>query len=390
MKNSITFFPLLLLLAACSEGNGGSGDSGKDNPTTTIPVTGITVEPASVSLVVAKTLTLMATVLPDNATDRTVTWSSDNDEVATVDENGEVKAVAAGVAVIKATSAGEAVKTALCTVTVRDPIAPVKIELSESSITLTEVGQTETLVAIVKPDDADDVVVQWSSDYPRIAAVDKNGTVTAILPGRAVITASVEGLEPVTCEVLVKMTLSLGETNFLTTRTWTIGDQVWSDAVMAEGCRKDYFDSYEQANGKEIFYADCRENGEFGDLFSWPAVDMYRNELCPDEWSVASALDFLNLDHTLNGTAGNDTSRYEDKTSVARFAAAWGASFGGFCDYYGRADQETHAHYWTYDDEQNDPTGAYAMLLSTSGTVRPWIKQKKHWGMQVRCVKDLQ
>ena len=63
-----------------------------------------------------KTLTLTATVTPDNATDKTVAWTSSNDAVATVDANGVVTAKAEGTATITATADG---KTATCTVTVK-------------------------------------------------------------------------------------------------------------------------------------------------------------------------------------------------------------------------------------------------------------------------------
>ena len=82
----------------------------------TVPVTGVTLNKTSTSLYVGDTETLTATVAPDNATDKTVTWTSSNPSVATV-ENGVVTAVAPGTAVITVTTA-DGTKTATCTVTV--------------------------------------------------------------------------------------------------------------------------------------------------------------------------------------------------------------------------------------------------------------------------------
>ena len=83
-----------------------------------IPVTGITVAPATASLTVGQTQQLTASVEPANATNPAVTWTSDNATVATVDENGLVTAVAAGTATIYATSAADSNIQAACAVTV--------------------------------------------------------------------------------------------------------------------------------------------------------------------------------------------------------------------------------------------------------------------------------
>ncbi len=83
----------------------------------TVSVTGVSLDKTELSLTVGGTETLTATVAPDNATDKTVTWTSSDSAVATVDQNGVVTAVARGTAVITATTA-DGGKTASCTVTV--------------------------------------------------------------------------------------------------------------------------------------------------------------------------------------------------------------------------------------------------------------------------------
>lgn len=82
-----------------------------------VSVTSVTVTPTTASLKINGTTTLSYTILPNNATDKTVSWSSDNPNVATVDANGKVTAVAEGTATITVkTKDGD--KTATCTVTV--------------------------------------------------------------------------------------------------------------------------------------------------------------------------------------------------------------------------------------------------------------------------------
>ena len=88
-----------------------------------ISVTGVSLDESSITLDVDKSQTLTATVTPENATNKKVRWSSDNEAVATVSEDGVVTAVAGGTAVITATT-HDGLFTATCTVTVNAPDAP--------------------------------------------------------------------------------------------------------------------------------------------------------------------------------------------------------------------------------------------------------------------------
>ena len=106
-------YSLMLLCAAMVFVTGCSKDD--DNNTTS--VTGVTLSETTLTLEVNGTKTLIATVAPDNATDKTVTWSSSKTDVATVDENGKVEGKAAGETTITVTTK-EGGKTATCKVTV--------------------------------------------------------------------------------------------------------------------------------------------------------------------------------------------------------------------------------------------------------------------------------
>ena len=87
-----------------------------------VPVTGVSLDESSITLDVGGSKTLAATVTPDNATNKKVRWTSDNETVATVSEDGVVTAVAGGTAVITATT-HDGLFTATCTVTVNAPDA---------------------------------------------------------------------------------------------------------------------------------------------------------------------------------------------------------------------------------------------------------------------------
>jgi len=162
-----------------------------------VPVTDVSLDKDTLSLYTGDTASLTATVEPDNATNQNVTWSSDNADVATVD-NGTVTAVGAGEATITVTTE-DGSKTATCTVTVTVPVTGVK--LNKETLELFTDG-SETLTATVQPSDATNQNVTWSSDKPEVATVD-NGKVTAVGAGEATITATAGGITA-TCVVHVR------------------------------------------------------------------------------------------------------------------------------------------------------------------------------------------
>ena len=164
-----------------------------------VAVSGVSLNKTSVTLTEGESEMLTATVKPDNATDMTVTWTSSDASIAKV-ENGKVTAVKAGSATITA-KAGD--KTATCTVTVNKKVVAVtSVALNKTELTLTE-GDSETLTATVKPDDATDKTVTWTTSDASIATVDANGKVTAVKAGLATITAKA-GDKSATCKVTVK------------------------------------------------------------------------------------------------------------------------------------------------------------------------------------------
>ena len=161
--------------------------------TQVVPVTGVTLNKTTLGLVAGgDTATLVATVAPDNATDKTVTWESSDPNVATV-ENGVVTPIAAGEATITVTTV-DGNKTATCEVTVSaGEVDATAIELNKSETTLA-VGKTETLTATLTPTGATSTVT-WVSSDTDVATVDTNGKVTAVAVGSATITAFVDDNE---------------------------------------------------------------------------------------------------------------------------------------------------------------------------------------------------
>ena len=158
---------------------------------TSYPVSAVNVTPSTLALKPGETATLTAEVLPENAIDKTVTWSSDKPEIATVDENGKVTAVASGEAIITAAAGG---KSGSCAVKVNDVITyELKINPEESEIAVGEILDfTYTLTRIVNgtPGDPSQVSnVTLSSSDDAIASVEED-TVEGIAAGTATITAT--------------------------------------------------------------------------------------------------------------------------------------------------------------------------------------------------------
>ena len=160
----------------------------------TVAVSGITINDPGLggkNPVVGSTLTLTAAVTPDDATDKSVAWTSSDESVATVGrDSGLVTFVASGTVTITATSNGNPEQTASCTFTVE------KQTVAVSGITINDLGlgdsdpvegSTLTLTVTVTPDDASNKSVEWITSNPQVATV-KDGVVTFVAPGEVTIT----------------------------------------------------------------------------------------------------------------------------------------------------------------------------------------------------------
>ena len=150
-----------------------------------VAVTGVTLNKATLSLIAGASETLTATVAPADATNKKVTWKSSNAAVASVDANGKVTGVKAGEATITVTTE-DGGKTATCKVTVKPNLVS-EITLAALAI---YVGESKAITATVKPDDATNKALTWTSSDETVATVDNTGKVTGKKIGTATITAT--------------------------------------------------------------------------------------------------------------------------------------------------------------------------------------------------------
>ena len=202
----------------------------------TYKVTGVSLNKDSLTLDVSSSETLNATVAPNNATNQKVTWTSNAESVATVDESGNVEAVAPGTATITVTTA-DGGKTATCEVTVTAasvPVTGVTLSQNQASLYYNRTPNTLTLTATVAPDNATDKTVTWTSSNPSVATVE-NGVVTAVAPGTATITVTTaDGGFTATCTVTVRPDIPPANPNYRITVEATQGGTVTADPTAAK------------------------------------------------------------------------------------------------------------------------------------------------------------
>ena len=145
----------------------------------------ISLDQSSITLPIGSTQTLTATVLPANASDKTVTWSSSDESIATVNANGLVTAVSQGFTTITATTNDGSNLSASCDVYVTQVLASA-IQLDKTEVEMSK-GQSIKLTATVLPAGAPQRVT-WSSSDPTVARV-VGGNVYAQEMGECLITA---------------------------------------------------------------------------------------------------------------------------------------------------------------------------------------------------------
>ena len=168
--------------------------------TVSVKVKSVELEQKDITVNVGNTITLVANINPDVASDKTVTWTSSDTSVATVDKDGVVRGVKTGSTTITAKT-NDGGFEASCTVNVINAV--MGITISDNSIMLYP-NKTKQLKASVTPADADNQSITWESSDDDVATVSTTGLVTSVAPGTATITAkSVDGEYTATCTVTV-------------------------------------------------------------------------------------------------------------------------------------------------------------------------------------------
>lgn len=141
---------------------------------------------------------IVATINPKNYPNKKIIWTSSNPGVVKVDENGYVTGISAGSAVITARIDNV---TSTCRVTVKT-IPVQNISFGETSIILDK-GNKKKLAVSIKPGNATNKTIEWSSSNTNVVKVDNNGNIEAMALGTATITAKIDNKTAI-CEIIVK------------------------------------------------------------------------------------------------------------------------------------------------------------------------------------------
>ena len=183
---------------------------GEETPVLPVYPTSISLTAESNSISIGNTTQLTVGYTPSDTNVKEVTYSSNNESVATVSNTGLVTGVTQGSATITATAqTANGTTSATCTITVT-PISVTSVALSTNSETL-KVGKTVTLIPTVSPSNATNKNVTWSSSNTGVATVSNSGVVTGIAEGTATITVTtVDGGKTATCTIVVQTSSSGG------------------------------------------------------------------------------------------------------------------------------------------------------------------------------------
>ncbi|MCR5450729.1 MAG: leucine-rich repeat protein [Solobacterium sp.] len=156
-----------------------------------VKVKGITLSDDQISIAIRDQYELTAVIEPEDAYNQTVLWSSSDEDVVTVDENGIVTAVSEGTAVITAETK-DGGYTDTCTVTSYTVFAEGITVNDEESVSELEFGRNGTIKITFEPSNTTNQKLGWSSSDEKIAVVDENGIITAVGEGSVTITATSE------------------------------------------------------------------------------------------------------------------------------------------------------------------------------------------------------
>lgn len=200
-EGTATIYAMATDGSRCSDSISVNVESGSEN----IYVSSVKLDRSKATIEVCETLLLTASVYPENATNRSVTWNTSNASVATV-HNGIVYASSKGTATITATAADGSGKSASCVVTVTDEILVTSIQMENSVYNLT-LGKSDYIKATIRPQNAANKNIAWSSSDPCVVTVNpSSGLVYARNLGTATISAVAQdgSNQSAHCTIMVK------------------------------------------------------------------------------------------------------------------------------------------------------------------------------------------
>lgn len=342
--------------------------------------------------------TLTVNILPPEATNKTVSWESDNTNVATVDDNGKITAKSVGTANITVTT-DDGDKKATCEVTLTAINIPVTgVSLNTNSISLA-VNEEQILTANITPPEATNKSVSWKSDNTEVATVDSNGKIIAKSVGTANITVTTNnGNKTSVCRVTVTLSSSaitdiegnIYETVIIGTQTWMaenlkttkyndgidipyVIDNTWSDLSTAAYCW--------YVNDEETY------KNQYGGLYNWYTVKT--GKLCPLGWHVPTDDEWGTMVEYLGGDdeAGiklRNTSGWEENGNGTN-ESGFNASPSGYQFYKGGFNYAGKASFWWTSTAFEDKV--WRRGVTSFNSIVNHYADSLNSGYSIRCLK---
>ena len=387
----------------------------------TISVSSVTLNKTRVTLIQDQIEILRVTILPENATNKTVTWRSTNPSVVSV-EDGEIVAINPGSAQIIVTSI-DSRQTATCTVTVTEPFTPVEgITVDQSEVNVS-VYTTHQLHETVLPENATNKNVTWTSSDTLIAKV-KNGLITAIKTGTAVITVTSEdGGYSALCGVSVQeegygSVRDIEGNEYSTVR---IGNLIWTIENLRTTKYNDNEEIPDFTGDSEAWKTDSAGaisiDSDGSVYYNWYAASNGR--LAPTEggWRIPTNDDWVALIKTLvkcghnfeqvtdtiyhntlgssiaakSGWATNDIPGSPGHNLSENNSSRFNALPTGRCHLLGSIweNDGTSAYWWSSTSSADVIDGITTYMLSESKHLNVGATNKRH-GQSIRLVKDVE
>ena len=332
-----------------------------DKEESTVAVTGVTVSPATQTLTEGETQQFTADVTPADATDKSVTWTSNSTAVATVSNTGLVTAVAPGTATITVTTT-DGNRTASVAVTVELSTEAKAAALATALGNAAADGTTVTLTGDVSTTD-----VTVPADVTLVVPADKTLTASGTLTLNG--TINVAGIVDVSSKVgtgTVNMEnnskskgLVVAPATAATGWIWKFEGRLWSDAVQIEACNVGGFtnSNTEPKCGVHAIAGVPRY------YYNWVYVDQNKNNICTGDWKVPA----------------NDDC---PAATLPFLVSEW-----GYNDWYG-SGAGTYGRFWTTTVDATNATNAYRLGYSNANAGVATGSTAKTYGFQVRCVNN--
>lgn len=403
-----------------------------------VEVEQVILDKENIEIAVGGTMVLSYEILPENATDKTVEWLSDDASVVTV-VDGTITAVGEGTAKVTVRSVSAQVSDALDVTVIAQTVGVTGISLNKETLTL-KIGDSERLVCTVSPEDATNTNVSWSSSDEAVAVVDAEGTVTALQPGECNINVvSEDGGHKATCAVSVEAASSsddyIDEYGVNHGKGIEVGGVVW--APVNCGWHKDDFQygklyqwgrkdgqGYQDDEDTElkdgilpdiksgqpasldaaepnVFYTGW--DTDIAPHFTWGSVDgttKTKYDPCPEGWRVPTYEEFLSLVYIEEGEIVTKNVKIEE------FNGQKGAWFSGQipineagdnkvflpCSGYRYVDtyalgRLTRGRYWT-TTPSDEVSYTCIALYFFDGQAYYDSDEFKGDGYSIRCVKE--